>query len=178
MKHLLIILISFLLLSSPLFGHPKGVHTFYRWKNPSGDGWVWKGFGDKETHPVYKGEVENGVPNGQGTLTSLDGRKYVGDFKDGLPNGQGTFTFLDGWKYEGGWVFGKYHGQGTWTSPSGYKYYGEWKDGMRSGQGTQTYPDGGKYEGSWKNGVRWNGTSYEKDGKIYEKYVNGKKIKQ
>ena len=44
---------------------------------------------------------------------------------------------------------------------------------MRSGQGTQTYPDGGKYEGSWKNGVRWNGTSYDKDGKIYKKYVNG-----
>ena len=72
-------------------------------------------------------------------------------------------------------MFGKYHGQGTWTSPSGYKYDGEWKDGMRSGQGTQTYPDGGKYEGSWINGVRWNGTSYEKDGKIYEKYVNGVK---
>ena len=36
----------------------------------------------------------------------------------------------------------------------------------------------GKYEGSWKNGVRWNGTSYDKDGKIYKKYVNGKWIKQ
>ena len=94
-------------------------------------------------------------------------------FKDGLPNGQGTFTFLDGWKYEGGWVFGKYHGQGTWTSPSGYKYDGEWKDGKRSGQGTQTYPDGEKYEGSWKNGVRWNGTDYHKDGNIKYKYVNG-----
>ena len=75
-------------------------------------------------------------------------------------------------------MFGKYHGQGTWTSPSGYKYDGEWKDGKRSGQGTQTYPDGGKYEGSWKNGVRLNGTSYDKDGEIYKKYVNGKWIKQ
>ena len=186
MKHLLIIF-SFLLLSSfitsclkngssPVIGdNHKGETLYGRGEYPD---YVWKRVGEKDTHPVYKGEVENGVPNGQGTLTSLDGRKYVGDFKDGLPNGQGTFTFLDGWKYEGGWVFGKYHGQGTWTSPSGYKYDGEWKDGIRSGQGTQTYPDGGKYEGSWKNGVRWNGTSYEKDGKIYEKYVNGKKIKQ
>ena len=67
---------------------------------------------------------------------------------------------------------------GTFTYNSGDKYEGEWKDGMRSGQGTQTYPDGGKYEGSWKKGVRWDGTSYDKDGKIYKKYVNGKWIKQ
>ena len=173
MRHILIILSILLLLSSPVIGNSHKGETLYGWgEYPD---YVWKRVGEKDTHPVYKGEVENGVPNGQGALTSPDGRKYVGDFKDGLPYGQGTFTFLDGWKYEGGWVFGKYHGQGTWTSPSGYKYDGEWKDGMRSGQGTQTYPDGGKYEGSWKNGVRWNGTSYEKDGKIYEKYVNGVK---
>ena len=83
MKHLLIILISFLLLSSPLFGHPKGVHTFYRWKNPSGDGWVWKGFGDKETHSVYKGDVKNGKPNGVGILIYSFGGKYVGEWKNG-----------------------------------------------------------------------------------------------
>ena len=152
MKHLLI-LISILLLSSPVFGDNHKGETLYGWgEYPD---YVWKGFGEKGTHSLYKGEVENGVPNGQGTLTAPDGRKYVGDFKDGLPYGQGTFTFLDGWRYEGGWVFGKYHGQGTWTSPSGYQYDGEWKDGKRSGQGTQTYPNGGKYEGSWKKGVRW-----------------------
>ena len=63
------------------------------------------------------------------------------------------------------------------TSPRGGKYEGEYKDGMRSGLGIQTYPDGGKYEGSWKNGVRWNGTQYDKDGKIIGKYVNGVKQK-
>ena len=151
MKHLLII-ISFLLLSSPVIGDNHKGETLYGWgEYPD---YVWKGVGEKDTQSVYKGEVENGVPNGQG-----------------------TFTFLDGWKYEGGWVFGKYHGQGTWTSPSGYKYVGEWKDGIRSGQGTQTYPNGGKYEGSWKNGVRWNGTQYDKNGNIKYKYVNGKQIK-
>ena len=176
MRNILIILISILLLSSTVIGDNHKGETLYGWgEYPD---YVWKGVGEKGTHHVYKGEVENGVPNGQGTLTSLDGRKYVGDFKDGIPYGQGTFTFLDGWKYQGGWVFGKYHGQGTMTSPYGDKYEGEWKDGMRSGQGTQTYPDGVNYQGSWKNGVRWNGTSYDKDGKIYKKYVNGKWIKQ
>ena len=27
-----------------------------------------KGFGDKDTHPIYKGDVKNGVPNGLGFL--------------------------------------------------------------------------------------------------------------
>ena len=95
MKHLLIIL-SILLLSSPVIGESKTSETLYGWgEYPD---YVWKGVGEKGTHHVYKGEVENGVPNGQGILTAPDGRKYVGDFKDGLPYGQGTFTFLDGWK--------------------------------------------------------------------------------
>ena len=100
MKHLLIIL-SILLLSSPVIGDNHKGETLYGWgEYPD---YVWKGVGEKDTHPVYKGEVENGVPNGQGTLTSPDGRKYVGDFKDGEKHGQGTRTFPDGKKYVGEW---------------------------------------------------------------------------
>ena len=73
MKHLLIIL-SILLLSSPVIGNNHKGETLYGWgEYPD---YVWKGVGEKGTHHVYKGEVENGVPNGQGTLASLDGRKY------------------------------------------------------------------------------------------------------
>ena len=110
MKHLLIILISILLLSSPLFGQVeetlpvsggKGV-TLYEWITSSG-GKIWKYFGDKDTHRVYKGEVENGVPNGLGIDTSPDGSKYVGEWKDGKIHGQGTLTLPDGQKYVGVW---------------------------------------------------------------------------
>ncbi len=52
MKHLLILL-SFLLLSSPVIG-------------------------DNETHPIYEGEVENGAPNGVGILIYIEGNTYVG----------------------------------------------------------------------------------------------------
>ena len=31
----------------------------------------------------YEGDILNAVPNGQGTLTSPDGGKYVGGIKDG-----------------------------------------------------------------------------------------------
>ena len=68
MKHPLIILISILLLSSPVIGNSHKGETLYLWKNHSGDGFVWKGFGDKDTHTVYKGEVdESGKPNPLGS---------------------------------------------------------------------------------------------------------------
>ena len=134
MKHLLIILISLILLSSPVIGQEdlpvnggKG-ETLYRWENPSGDGYVWKGFGGKETQPVYKGEVENGVPNGLGIMTDNFGGRYVGEWKNGKRNGQGTST----------------------TSSIGYKYVGEWKNG-KHWNGTRYYK-GGKIIYKYVNG--------------------------
>jgi hypothetical protein len=198
LKHLLILL-SFLLLSSFLISCEKNEETLYRWETSSGI--VWKRFGDKDTHRVYKGEWKNenlnglgvmtypdghkyvgewknGKYNGQGTSTYPDGGKYVGRWKDDKRNGQGTFTYPDGGKYVGRWKDGKEHGQGTFTYPDGGKYVGRWKDDKRNGQGTFTYPDGGKYVGRWKDEKEWNGNEYNKDGKIISKYVNGKKIKQ
>ena len=76
MKNLLIIL-SLLLLSFPVIGQETGV--LYYWERSSGQ--VWKTFRDKDTQPKYKGQVENGKPNGQGTYTWSDGDKEVGEWK-------------------------------------------------------------------------------------------------
>ena len=85
MKHLLILLISILLLSSPVIGNNHKGETLYLWRISSGETKikVWKGFGDIETHPKYQGEVENGVPNGLGVLISTNGWKYFGSWKNG-----------------------------------------------------------------------------------------------
>jgi len=56
--------------------------------------------------------------------------KYVGNIKDGKPIGQGTLTYSNGGKYVGGWKNGKENGQGTWNLPDGTKEVGEWKDGL------------------------------------------------
>jgi len=104
MKHILILL-SVLLLSSPLFGNPKGEHTLYRWETSSGI--QWREFGDKDIHPQYKGDVENGKPNGLGVLISTNGWKYFGEWKDGKFHGQGTYTWTNGQKYEGEFKDGK-----------------------------------------------------------------------
>ena len=206
MKYLLILL-SILLLSSPLFGQSMETGVLYRWD--TGDKvYVWKTFGDKGTNPKYKGEIKNGKPegfgiitnmgfdsnysdgrkyvgeykdgneNGQGTYTWSDGHKYVGEFKDGLPNGQGTQTFPNGDKYVGEFKDGQLNGQGTYTWSDGNKYVGEYKDGKRNGQGTQTLPNGMKYVGKWKDEEEWNGTIYRKNGNNFGKFVNGKMIKQ
>ena len=69
MKNLLIILISIILLSSPVIGDNHKGETLYGWgKYPE---IVWKGFGDKETHSVYKGDVKDGKEHGQGTKTNI-----------------------------------------------------------------------------------------------------------
>jgi len=77
--------------------------------------WGWYGDGDEEKDSKYKGQVENGKPNGQGTYTFNDGRKYVGNWIDGEQNGQGTLTSLNGEKYEGEWKDGLPNGKGVFT---------------------------------------------------------------
>ena len=59
------------------------------------------------------------------------------------------------------------------TSPRGGKYEGEFKDGKKHGQGTYIKTEGRKYVGEWKDGERWNGTLYDKEGKIIGKFMNG-----
>jgi len=150
-KHILIIL-SLLLLSSPLYGNSKKGETLYLWETSCC--FVWKGFGDKEKHPIYKGDVENGVPNGVGLVIYPDGSKYEGEYNDEEKNGQGTETYPDGSKYVGEWKDNDRNGQGTYTLLDGTKYVGEWENGKYHGQGTYTLPEGLKYVGEWESRSR------------------------
>ena len=108
-----------------------------------------------------------------GTRKKSDFLKYVGEIENGLPNGQGTITTNDGYRYNGNWKDGKQHGQGTFTSLGGRVYIGDYIDDKRHGLGIETFPDGTKYVGEWKNGFIWNGKMEDKDGKILGNFVNG-----
>ena len=166
MKHILIIL-SLLLLSSPLFGQSTP-------KYESVGQCVLQTMTEKkltgnEMFEVVKEECERilekvkgkGKKRQNGVLFFINRNRIVGWYEDGDEEKDG--------KYVGEIEYRKPNGEGNFTYRGIFLYGGEWKDGMRSGLGTQTYPDGGKYEGSWKNGVRWNGTSYDKNGNILEK---------
>ncbi len=144
----------------------------------------WYKSGDEKTDWKYEGEVENGKPNGQGTMTSPDGSIYEGKFKDGRQNGQGTMTLI-----KGGEILGKYvgefkndfpNGQGTTTLFSGGgivgKYVGEHKNNKYHGQGTKTFKDDRKHIGEWKDG-KPNGKGkvlYPDGRKINGEYIDGK----
>ena len=79
MKHLLIIL-SILLLSFPLFGQETGVLFQYE----TSTGIQWKTFGDGKVQPKYTGEIKNGKMDGLGVLTYPYGEKsVVGEWKNG-----------------------------------------------------------------------------------------------
>ena len=200
MKQILFI-IYFLLLSPPLFGTFNIVETLYKWETASGI--QWRVFGDKDIQPQYKGDVENGEPNGLGVIINTNKGKYVGEWKDGKKHGQGTFTYgkgkWEGEKYEGEFKDGYRHGQGTYTWSNGDKYIGEFNNDKPNGQGTYTWSDGRKYEGEFKDGIKhgqgtftsvmgnkyvgewkenksWIGKEYDKNGNIIGKFVNGVKM--
>ena len=153
----------------------------------------------------YKGELKDGIPNGQGFLSLPDGGKYVGEFKEGIINGQGTVTLSDGRKYSGEFKEGKKHGQGIYTYPNGDKYTGGYKDGFKNGQGaltygkgksdgdkyvgefkegipngqgTYTFSDGSKWVGEFRKGKPWNVKNYDKNGKIEAEWIRGIKLKK
>jgi len=105
MKHSLIILISILLLSSPVIGEGKTSKTLFEWKTASGI--QWREIGDKDLHAKYKGDVVIGRPHGVGTVVYPDGNKYVGEWMNGLFHGQGIYT----------------------TASNGYSYVGEYRIG-------------------------------------------------
>ena len=127
MKYLLIILISILLLSSPLFGNNHKGETLYGWGKCCD--YKWMGFGEKDTHPKYQGQVKDGEPNGLGSLTYPDGSKYVGEYKDGKLNGQGTSTWSDGRKYVGEYKDGEMWNGTLYDKDGNIKY--KWVNGVK-----------------------------------------------
>ena len=136
MKHLLILL-SFLLLSSPVIGQETGVLYLYE----TSSGYVFKSFGDGKVQPKYKGEITNGKPNGFGVLIYPYGKKsVVGEWKNGK-EWNTKHTKKDGILI--GRLEGKENGQVIFTTIYGSKYVGEWKNGKYHGKGTSTFQNGG-----------------------------------
>ena len=67
----------------------------------------WFEDGDEKNDGKYVGEIENGKPNGHGTHTYSNGKKYVGEWKGGGP-WIGKLYDKDG-DIIGKWVNGKLH---------------------------------------------------------------------
>jgi hypothetical protein len=162
-KHLLIIL-SIILLTSPLFGQEVGV--LYQYKSSSG--LIWKTFGKGKIQPKYEGEVSKGSPDGFGVLSYpfTDGKSVVGEWKVG--NEWNTEHYNNDGKLIGKLVIGKWiltygilcgtlkDGKTVWAEKcyagSESKYFGDIENLKPNGQGTNSFQDGREYLGGWKDG--------------------------
>lgn len=89
------------------------------------------GFGIRLTKDGrYSGNLQNGVPEGQGFLECYSGWTIVGNFHNGVANGKGTLENVD----------------------EGKRYIGEIKNNAASGKGTLYFSDGTTVSGNFLDG--------------------------
>jgi len=91
--------------------------------------WIWFKNGDIPYSGRYEGQIEDEKPNGQGSITFLNGTKYIGQYKNGTWDGQGIFYF-----------------------PGGDKWVGEFKNDAP--WNINWYDKTGKIISKWENGIK------------------------
>lgn len=134
--------------------------------------------GTSEYHggATYTGPFnEYGERHGQGELVWKNGDVFKGMFENGVRQGQGTLTYAgkngedDSGEYVGGWANDKMHGNGTRRYPNGGLYIGEYEYGRKEGEGRFYYANGDLYWGSWhRNKMNGPGRYYYSSGKRFE----------
>ncbi|WP_437882709.1 C13 family peptidase [Pseudomonas sp. LRF_L74] len=98
----------------------------------------------------YRGEIVDGLLQGEGRLDYPDGSWYAGHFKDGQLEGRGELHLVDGHVYRGDFHLGQMHGQGVLTGSDGSRYEGGFKQGRMDGEG-YLKRDGMTYRGGFRN---------------------------
>ena len=96
----------------------------------------------------YRGELVNGLLQGQGRIDYPNGSWYAGDFDKGQWHGQGEWHGSNGEVYRGGFNLGLFDGKGTLTT-SASSFTGGFKAGRRDGEGTLK-ENGMTYRGEFK----------------------------
>ncbi|NLT52790.1 MAG: hypothetical protein GXX85_17945 [Ignavibacteria bacterium] len=104
----------------------------------------------------YVGEFKNGKRNGKGILFMQDQTKsrgqkqFEGLWKDHIPEGEGTLTFYDGRKFVGQWKSETLTVDRT-IPIEGKMTNAKIRQTVLSAQGTMYYPNGKKEVGEFKN---------------------------
>ncbi|KIH81589.1 C13 family peptidase [Pseudomonas batumici] len=98
----------------------------------------------------YAGQFDKGQWQGDGEWHGSNGEVYKGQFQQGLFHGQGTLTLHDS-SYTGGFKQGRRDGEGT-LKEAGMTYRGEFKDDQYSGLGHLELEDGSQYQGEFAHG--------------------------
>lgn len=103
---------------------------------------------------IYEGSFQKGLMHGKGVLKRPGAYTYIGDFSGGLMQGKGRFEWLDGRVYEGDVADNDSNGKGILTWLDGQRYQGNFVNGRRTGLGLMIYTDKSIYEGDWLDDLR------------------------
>lgn len=95
-----------------------------------------------------------------------DGGRYRGDLVNGLLQGQGRIDYPNGSWYAGEFDKGQWHGQGEWHGSNGEVYRGQFNQGLFDGPGVLT-TNGGSYTGGFKLGRRDGEGTLKENGMTY-----------
>lgn len=98
----------------------------------------------------YAGQFDKGQWHGTGEWHGSNGEVYRGQFEHGLFHGQGSLTTSTS-SYTGGFKLGRRDGEGT-LKENGMTYRGEFKADRYSGLGRLELDDGSQYQGPFVNG--------------------------
>ncbi len=156
MRHLAFVLLAFLLTAcgdgEPLLPADAVLPDGGRYRGEIVDGLL-QGEGriDYPNDSNYRGIFKDGQWHGRGVWQGANGDRYEGEFKEGLFDGQGRFSYATGGVYEGQFQQGSLNGKGRYTEP-GLSYEGEFKDDLYHGSGKLESTDGGAYEGAFVAG--------------------------
>ncbi|WP_448649524.1 C13 family peptidase [Pseudomonas corrugata] len=122
----------------------------------------------------YRGDLVNGLLQGQGRVDYPNGSWYAGQFDKGQWHGTGEWHGSNGEVYRGQFQQGLFHGQGSLDTPTS-SYTGGFKLGRRDGEGTLK-ENGVTYRGEFK-ADRYSGLGRLElaDGSQYQgPFANGK----
>ena len=119
---------------------------------------------------IYDGEWKNDSYDGNGSLVTREGNKYVGPFKNGLFEGKGYLIDNEGNIYNGNFKNGKKNGEGEYNMNNGNKYIGMFKNDLFNGKGKIVDKNGNVIEeGNFKDGVYIPKKKKEKEDKDKDK---------
>ncbi|HCJ28668.1 MAG TPA: peptidase C13 [Pseudomonas sp.] len=121
----------------------------------------------------YRGSFKDGQWQGQGVWQGANGDRYEGEFKQGLFDGQGRFSYASGGVYQGHFLRGSLNGKGRYTEP-GLRYDGEFQNDLYHGDGKLQQADGMTYEGHFVAGQpHGQGTRSDASGEFSGTFANG-----
>ncbi|CAD8062002.1 unnamed protein product [Paramecium sonneborni] len=112
----------------------------------------------------YKGDLQNDIREGFGTMRYTTGDEYQGQWKMGQFHGKGLYKYVNGDEYDGDFVFDRKEGIGSYQYKNGELYVGQFKSGLRHGSAIVKFPNGDIYTGEY--------VKDKKEGPGVYKYIN------